>query len=55
MEEITTIDFIEMFAIGVLTVIIFMLCAAGIIIAATCIYKATEKIVKTIENFFDNL
>lgn len=35
--------------------IFFMICAAGIVIAAAFIFKITEKIIKIIGNFFDNL
>ncbi len=55
MEEITVIDFIGILAIIVLVMIIFMICIAGMVIVGVCIYKITEKIIKIIENYFNNL
>ena len=36
-------------------IVFFFACAAGIEVAVVCIFKVTEKIIKAIENFFDNL
>ena len=51
----TIIDSIGMLAIIIFSLTIFMICIAGLIIIGVCIYKITEKIIKIIENFFNNL
>lgn len=51
----TIIDSIGMLAIIIFSLIIFMICIAGLTIIGVCIYKITEKIIKIIENFFNNL
>ena len=53
--EMTIIDFIGLLAIIILIITIFMICVAGLVIIGVCIYKITEKIIKAIENFFNNL
>ena len=55
MEEITMTGSIIILLIIVIFFILFMICAAGIVIAAAFIFKITEKIIKIIGNFFDNL
>lgn len=55
MGEITVIDFIAVLLIIAIFAIFFFAIAAGIAIAAVCIFKITEKIIKTIENYFNNL
>lgn len=51
----TIIDSIGMLAIIIFSLTILMICIAGLIIIGVCIYKITEKIIKIIENFFNNL
>lgn len=53
--EITMTGSIIILLIIVIFFIFFMFCAAGVAIAAAFIFKMTEKIIKTIGNFFDNL
>lgn len=53
--EITMMDFIGILAIIAFIIITFMVCIAGITITGIFIFKTTEKIIKMIENFFNNL
>ena len=53
--EITMTGSIIIFLFIAFFFIFFMICAAGVAIAAAFIFKITEKIIKIIGNFFDNL
>ena len=53
--EITMTGSIIILLIIIIFFILFMICVAGVAIAAVFIFKMTEKIIKIIENFFDNL
>jgi len=48
-------EFFAVLLVIIIVVTFFMACAAIIAIAGVCIFKITEKIIKAIENFFDNL
>ena len=49
------VEFFAVFLIIIIVVTFFMACAAVVAIVGVCIFKITEKIIKIIENFFDNL